>query len=423
MIEIDLLEHQVDFLEDQDHLYLGLIGGYRSGKTFCLCHKAIYMASQNIGYRGALLEPTHSMLKRVLVPTMMQVLGSVGLRYTYRASDPHSFTLHFPHGDAEILLLSAENYQRIAGVSLAYWGADEFDLIPHETASNAFNMLVSRLTKANIMQGFITSTPEGYAFLYELFVEKSIDDDGNQKTDRRLIRARTMDNPFIDENYIPRMREMYPKKALEAYLNGDFVNLNQSSVYYSYDQSLNDTKLLIDSFHPTFPIHIGVDFNVGIMASIVGMISNDGTAYIIDEIFGAQNTEDLCRKIKDKYPNRQIHVYPDASGAARKSSASTTDIAILRNAGFEVHVKTSNPRVKDRINSVNALLCNGNATRRLFINRSKCPKLSKSLSQQSYVNGEPDKSNGIDHPLDSLGYFVYWHYPVTSNNGNRIIIT
>jgi hypothetical protein len=42
------------------------------------------------------------------------------------------------------------------------------------------------------------------------------------------------------------------------------------------------------------------------------------------------------------------------------SSTMTSDIEQLRQAGFNVIVDDANPPVKDRINSMNAMFCNGN---------------------------------------------------------------
>ena len=52
-------------------------------------------------------------------------------------------------------------------------------------------------------------------------------------------------------------------------------------------------------------------------------------------------------------------IYPDPSARARKTSAGgLTDLALLKNAGFEVKCKNSAPLVRDRINAVNAKLKN-----------------------------------------------------------------
>jgi hypothetical protein len=173
-------------------------------------------------------------------------------------------------------------------------------------------------------------------------------------------------------------------------------------------------------------LHLGIDFNVNVMATTVNIIDNGDRIFQIDELFGDKNTESLIRTIKAKYPNRRISVYPDATGDSNKSSASQSDIAMLRNAGFEVKVKSVNPRIKDRVNAVNAKLCNSRGERTFFINTRTCKQTTKTLEQQGYdKNGMPDKSGSgasdLSHFADAVGYPIAYNWPVQSKMAGVII--
>lgn len=150
------------------------------------------------------------------------------------------------------------------------------------------------------------------------------------------------------------------------------------------------------------PIYIGMDFNVGKMAGIVHVLRL-GLPCAVTEIINAYDTPDMIRIIKERFwlydgndyrKVREIYIYPDASGDSRKSSnASTTDIAQLKQAGFNVVVNSSNPPVKDRVNSMNAMFCNANGERRYKVNVKRCPLYAESLEQQVWdEKGEPDKN-------------------------------
>ena len=81
-MQADLLTHQIEFIKDSDTPFLGLVGGYRSGKTVALCYKAIMMASLNSKADGALLEPTYGMIQRTLIPTFNKILYELKIPFS-----------------------------------------------------------------------------------------------------------------------------------------------------------------------------------------------------------------------------------------------------------------------------------------------------------------------------------------------------
>src|SRR5690606_41988946 len=67
---------------------------------------------------------------------------------------------------------------------------------------------------------------------------------------------------------------------------------------------------------------------------------------LVDERMDGYDTPDMIRRIKERYwlydgkdysKTREILIYPDASGDGRRSvNASTTDLQLLKQAGFKV---------------------------------------------------------------------------------------
>jgi hypothetical protein len=90
---------------------------------------------------------------------------------------------------------------------------------------------------------------------------------------------------------------------------------------------------------------------------------------------------------------------------------------ILREYGFKVYAPNSHAPVKDRINSVNRLLCDAAGNRNYFIDPG-CRQTITSLSKHSYKPGTniPDKDNGYDHLCDSLGYAISYLYPLKTRH-------
>tara|TARA_B100001175_G_C19025440_1_gene410041 strand:+ start:151 stop:555 length:405 start_codon:yes stop_codon:yes gene_type:complete len=121
----------------------------------------------------------------------------------------------------------------------------------------------------------------------------------------------------------------------------------------------------------------------------------------------------MCEEIKTRYKCK-IKIYPDPSARQRKTSAGgMTDIAILKNAGFDVFSRNSAPLVRDRINAVNAKLKNAKGISSLSIVNT-CKNVIKSIERQIYKEGThvPDKDSGYDHFNDALGYMIEYNFPL-----------
>ena len=114
--------------------------------------------------------------------------------------------------------------------------------------------------------------------------------------------------------------------------------------------------------------------------------------------------------INEKFAEHHITIYPDASGKSRKTvDASVSDIALLKAAKFTVKAKDSNPRVKDRIMATNAAF----SKQLVMINDSNCPEYARCMEQLAYdKNGEPDKSQNIDHLPDAGTYPIAYEMPI-----------
>jgi len=299
----------------------------------------------------------------------------------------------------------------IVGFKMAHALVDEIDILPSEKAITAWRKIIARLRlvipgKQNGIG--VTTTPEGFKFVYDQFYKApTTEKDTQRRRDYSMVQASTYENEkHLPGDYIPSLIASYPQELIDAYLMGKFVNLTSGTVYRCYDRRLcSSSEAIVDKE----PLHIGQDFNVGNMASVV-CVMRSGKLHAVDELKGLHDTPHLCRVLKDRYPNHNITIYPDASGGARKTvNASSSDISIIRSEGFNVRAKRQNPYVKDRILSVNAALEKGN----FLVNEEACPELADALEQQAYdKNGEPDKTAGYDHAADAAGYLIHWHYPL-----------
>lgn len=250
-------------------------------------------------------------------------------------------------------------------------------------------------------------TPKGFNHCYDTFM----DGQPGHEPDCRSFSYTSLQGGNIPESeIIVAKRKMDPKTFSQEY-EASFESY-QGVIYYCFNRVLSSSG---ETVQDDDTLHIGMDFNVTKMAAVVYVRRGD-TMHAVDELVNLFDTPAMIEAIKERYPKHSIGVYPDASGDNRKSNnASETDIAMLKKAGFKVYVNASNPAVKDRINSMNSLLCNTLGERRLYVNATKCPHFAKCQERQIYdENGQPDKKAGFDHMNDAGTYPVAYLFPINA---------
>ena len=397
-MDIKLLSHQFEVISDTTTKIVGLVSGYGGGKTYVACKKAIQLARLNPGHVGIITEPTYPMLRDIFIPEMISALEFEQVEYNFNKSNS-IFTLIIEGLPTKILCMSAENYERLVGVNCAWAIMDEFDTSKMDIALKAYQKILGRIRAGNVRQLIIATTPEGFKATYQIFVK----DIG--KGSKRLIKARTTDNYHLPVDFIDTLREQYPPNLLDAYLNGEFVNLNNEAVYSYFDRKKHHKPIELQD-HET--IHVGQDFNYNGCISTLFVIRDDMPMQFGEII--SKDTYGIVEALK-RYKNACI-VYPDASGNAHKTNSSKTDIEIIKRGGLMVRVNSKNPRIQDRVNSVNALLSHN----KFYIDTDKCPRTAEALEQQAYdERGEPEKFSGsatTDDFADSLGFFIFYKYPL-----------
>jgi|TARA_Y100000310_G_scaffold274547_1_gene290598 hypothetical protein len=411
-IKSDLHPGQLAFVEDQTTQIIGLSAGYGAGKTRALAAKSVILALANQGFIGCVMEPTGPLVRDIWQNDFESFLESYEIPYTFRASPLPEYVLHLPGGDTKILCRSFENWSRIIGLNLAWVLADEIDTVTPSIASKAFPKILGRLRSGNVRQFGAASTPEGFRWMWSTFGSE----EAQKREDRKLIRMRSADNPYLPQDFIERLQANYDPSLLQAYLEGQFCNLTTGQVYDRFSRAKHVVSDMPNTDEE--PLRIGVDFNVGQMSAVIA-VRLGKQLLLIDEVSGAHDTDALAQEIRARFPDRRIYVYPDASGGSRSTNASRTDIQILESYGFSNQSPKSNPAVRDRVASVQAVLENGKGEIRLQVAKH-CKRTIECLELQSYTErGEPDKDAGYDHMNDALGYLVWREFNPLHRNAGR----
>ena len=402
-MKIDLTAPQWDFVQAEEQ-FPAFVGGFGSGKTHACVWRALSKKlaypKQNVAY----YLPTYDLVRTIGYPRFAEILETIGIPHKINKSDAFiDFGLL-----GQIIFRTMDTPERIIGYEVADSLVDELDTLPADKARDVWNKIISRNRQkkpdGSLNTVGVGTTPEGFRFVYDRWVK-------NAAPGYRIIKAATFSNrKNLPPGYIESLQSSYPANLLQAYLDGEFVNLTSGSVYPGFDRTENST---FETLKPGEPLHIGMDFNVLHGAAVVFVLRN-GEPYAVDELTELYDTPSMIRALTDRFQGHQLFAYPDASGKNRKSQDATeADISLLRQARFTVLHPSRNPAVKDRVMAVNALIGGNGNPRRLKINIDKCPSLVESLEKQSYdKNGDPDKSSGLDHVIDAAGYFLHYRYPI-----------
>lgn len=403
-MKIALNQKQMDFLKSTA-INTGFVAGLGSGKSFVATLKTILKKINHPELTVAYYLPTYGLVRDIAFDKFPSMLSEMGYKYNLNKSDKEIHIQDF----GKIIFRSMDNPETIVGYEVFYSIIDECDILPEDKMTIAYNKIIARNRQkcpdGTINQIDVASTPEGFKWFYKRYVENF-----NAKTDL-LVKASTYENKHLPAQYISNLEQQYPPNLLKAYLMGDFINLTTGTIFGYFDRLKHDTDIVENN---TEALYIGQDWNVGGCISTVYIkrtIEGKQKLIQVDEI-ESYDTKAIITNLKNKYPNRSISIYPDASGNARKTSSSETDIQMLRQAGFMIYVNSRNPAVFDRITITN----NCFDKEMILVNCKRCPKTAKAYEQHSYdEKGQPMKFNGagtVDDFTDAATYPLAYMFPI-----------
>ena len=387
---------------DSNNRFKVVVAGRRFGKT----HLAIRELCKHARHPDKVVwyvAPTYRQAKLIA----WQKLKAKLLKLRWVAKINESELQIILKNNSVIALKGADNADSLRGVGLDYLVLDEFAEMNKEAWAE-----VLRPTLADKQGGALfIGTPKGFSnWAHDMFLMEET------SPNWKSFQYTTIDGGNVPLEEIESARADLDERSFRQEFLATFEEY-AGRVYYAFDRKLNVAPYEGDVPHT---IYLGCDFNIDPMSAVLFARKGD-VLHAFDEvrIFGS-NTNELVDEVTQRYPRARIMAFPDPAGRQRKTSAGgTTDIRILQNAGWIVKAKNSHTPIRDRINAVNARLKNDVGEINLYID-PKCKHTIEGLEKHIYREGtnQPDKSSGLDHMMDALGYCVDGLFPITRDYGD-----
>ena len=377
-----------------------LVCGRRWGKTYLL-REALLAASQKRRADIVYIAPTRQQAKDVMWVPLKERAKELGWKFWTNEAELKLKR----RNKSTIQLVSAEKPGRLRGRGLSFAALDEF--AEYRTAEIWYEVVRPALSDKR-GPAIFAATPKGMNHLHDLYQSGKVEENWSSYS------FRTIDSPFFQtpegKAEVEEAKKNLAERDFRQEYEASFENF-AGRVYGSFDREKCHTDAV---YTKGLPIIVGQDFNRSPMTSAI-MQKVSGQLLQIDELFLiASDTEEVCRVIREKYPNEQIIFRPDATGSRKTSNSSRSDHMIIRDHGFRIETEASNPRRLDRWNAVNRALEKG----WVKINTKRCPKTVKDLEVLAFKEGtcEPMLNDPmLGHIADAFGYAVNREFPIKGN--------
>src|SRR5437879_3840308 len=147
--------------------FKGFSGPIGSGKSQALCQEAIRLSYINAGRTGLIGAPTYPMLRDATVASLLEVLNGNEIPFDYLKTEN---VLVMRDTGSRILLRAVDEFERLRGTNLAWFGLDELSY----SQEGSWLRLEGRLRdpQATRLAGFAVWTPKGFDWVYRKFLQQ-----------------------------------------------------------------------------------------------------------------------------------------------------------------------------------------------------------------------------------------------------------
>jgi len=398
--------------------FKGFSGPIGSGKSQALCQEAIRMTYMNPGRTGLIGAPTYPMLRDATQSSLLEILETNKLPFEHNKAEN---TLVLKDTGSRILFRPVDEFERLRGTNLAWFGLDELTY----TQEAAWLRLEGRLRdpKASRLCGFAVWTPKGYDWVYRKFISDPV-------AGYTAITAAAMENRHLLKqipDYYSQLERSYDAAFYRQEVLGMYLNMTGGKVFSSFRREDHIQDVELDKSSTLFWTH---DFNVDPLCSVVAQIEGKKVR-VIDEIVLRNGTTKLaCEEFLKRYGDHkaEVVIYGDSSGYQQQTTG-LSDYQMMKeylrvNSNLNVQHKAarSNPPVRDRINLTNAKLRTAAGEIGMAMS-PRCKELIKDFEEVGYKPEtgmiDKDRDRMRTHLSDALGYLLWQLFRPRAKAGER----
>ena len=398
--------------------FKGFSGPIGSGKSQALCQEAIKLSYLNAGRFGLVGAPTYPMLRDATQAALLEILEHNRLPYVLHKSEN---MLVMKDTGSKILFRSVDEYERLRGTNLAWFGLDELTY----TAEEAWLRLEGRLRdpKARVLEGFAVWTPKGHDWVWRRFLDSPVN--GYEA----IIATPSENRHILDQvpDFYERLRHSYDERFFRQEVMGEYLSTDQGLVYHAFDRKVHVTPA---EREPEKKLYWALDFNVDPMSSVVVQVEGTQIRVLDEIVIHRASTQDACEEFRRRYPDHEagLVIVADASGAQTRTSGTTDHSIVQAYMAKHEYPKVTyrfgrrNPAVRERVALVNAKLKSAAGEVSLVVDPS-CRELIKDFEEVCYQEGSSAINKTRDanrtHLSDALGYLIWEEFGMRRQFGEQ----
>ena len=257
---------------DSAHKFGVVATGRQFGKSLLAQNLILYWLLQNPNQKGCWISPVYNQCRKVF-----QELNNASHEIITK-SNKAELTIEFVNGST-LIFLSSERADSIRGFSFNYVIIDEASFVAEQAVNEAIFPTLSALGKKCLM----ISTPKGKNWFYNYYIRGT-----NDNHEVISFKGRSIDNPFIDQNFINEQSKTLPDSIFrQEYLSeftdagsDVFTNVDNVCILNGWTEPRNGERYFA-----------GIDFGITNDFSVLSIVSESGRLCYVERINGTSYTD------------------------------------------------------------------------------------------------------------------------------------